>query len=287
MFMTSAKTILSAKNGINIYRGCTHGCIYCDSRSECYCMDHAFENVEVKLNAPELLEEALKRKRKPCMIGTGSMSDPYMHCEEELCLTKKCLEIIEKYGFGFSTLTKSDRVLRDIDIFERINKKAKAVLQMTLTTYDEELCRKIEPNVSSTRRRYEVLKAFNEKEIPSVVWLCPVLPFINDSEENLSGLLSLCFDAGVRGIVCFGFGVTLRSGNREHFYSELDRKFPGIKEKYIETYGDAYECISQNNTKLRMLFESECRKHKVMTDRDKIFAYLNEFPLMKNQISFI
>ena len=147
MHFVDAKGILSAQNGINLYRGCTHGCIYCDSRSRCYQINHAFEDIEVKQNAPQLLEKALRSKRKKCMIGTGSMCDPYMHCEEQLGLTRRCLEIIDRYGFGLAIQTKSDRILRDLDLLKSINEKSKCVVQMTLTTYDEELCKILEPNV--------------------------------------------------------------------------------------------------------------------------------------------
>lgn len=285
MHFVSAKGILSAKNGMNIYRGCTHGCIYCDSRSDCYQMDHLFEDIAVKQNAPELLEDALRRKRKPCMIGTGSMCDPYMHCEETLGYMRRCLEIIDKYSCGVTVITKSDRILRDIDLFEMINRRTKAVVQITLTTYDEELCRIIEPNVCSTKRRYEVLKEFQKRGIQTVVWLCPILPYINDTEENLRGILDYCFDAGVVGIVNFGFGVTLRGGSREYFYSKLDEHFPGMKERYQKRFGDSYECPSENAAKLWRIFERECRSHGVMYEPDEIFAYLKEYPTQNQQLS--
>ena len=163
MHITDAKSILSSNNGINIYRGCSHGCIYCDSRSLCYNMTHEFEDIEVKQNAPQLLEKALKSKRRKCMIGTGSMSDPYMHIEESLQLTKQCLEVIEHYGFGVTVLTKSTRILRDLDILECIHKKARCVVQMTLTTYDDALSKILEPNVSTTKERIEALKIFKCK----------------------------------------------------------------------------------------------------------------------------
>jgi DNA repair photolyase len=183
------KTILSPQNGINLYRGCTPGCIYCDSRSICYQMNHDFEDIEVKRNAPLILETQLRQKRKPCMIGTGSMCDSYIPLENELQITRQCLELIEKYGFGLAIQTKSDRILRDIDILKRINMKTKCVVQVTLTTYDENLCRKIEPNVSTTLERFHILETMRDAEIPTVVWLGPILPFINDTEENLQGLL--------------------------------------------------------------------------------------------------
>ena len=270
---------------MNIYRGCTHGCIYCDSRSDCYGFDHRFEDIAVKQNAPELLEDALKRKRKPCMIGTGAMCDPYMHCEESLGYTRKCLEIIDKYDCGVAIQTKSARILRDIDLLEKINRHSKSVVQITLTTYDENLCRIIEPNVSTTKQRYEVLKECQKRGIPTVVWLCPILPYINDTEENLRGILSYCFDAGVVGIINFGFGVTMRSGNREYFYKKLDEHFPGMKERYIKRFGYAYECPSDNSARLWSIFRRECRAHGVMQNTGEIFAYMSEYPAVNKQMS--
>lgn len=278
MHFVDARGILSAKNGINIYRGCTHGCIYCDSRSVCYQMKHDFEDVEVKQNAPQLLEDRLRRKRERCMIGTGAMSDQYMHCEEKLLLTRRCLEIIERYGFGAAIQTKSDRILRDLPLLKKINQNAKCVVQMTLTTADEALCRILEPRVSTTKERYRALKIFQENGIPTVVWLTPLLPFINDTEENLRGILEYCFDAGVKGIICFGIGVTLREGDREYFYAALDRHFPGMKKRYQQKYGNAYEVISDNNKALMRIFHDACEKHGVMHDPDEIFRYLHEFP---------
>ena len=188
MHFVQAKGILSQNNGMNIYRGCSHGCIYCDSRSRCYGFTHAFEDIEVKKNAPELLEQALRSKRHKCMIGTGAMCDPYLPAEKELQLTRKCLELIDRYEYGVTVLTKSNLVLRDLDLLQSINKKAKAVVQMTLTTYDEELCRKIEPHVSTTRERFEVLMRCKELGIPTLVWMTPILPFINDTRENIEDL---------------------------------------------------------------------------------------------------
>lgn len=281
MHEVEAKTILSAKNGMNIYRGCTHGCIYCDSRSACYRMDHNFEDVAVKINAPQLLEEAICRKRRKCMIGTGAMCDPYMHCEEKLGLMRRCLEIIDAYGFGVSVLTKSDLVLRDIDLLASINQSTKAVVQMTVTTFDEALCSVIEPNVASTARRFRALKELAHRGIPTVMWLSPVLPFINDSEENLRAILDCAFDAGVKGIICFGFGVTMREGNREYFYSMLERHFPGMKERYIRTFGPMYECTSPDNARLMSVFHSECERHGIMHDIGQVFTYIYDFPYDK------
>ena len=240
MHYTTVKGILSAKNGMNLYRGCQHGCIYCDSRSACYHMEHDFEDVEVKENAIPLLEDALRRKRKPCMIGMGAMTDPYIPLEERLCHTRQALELALRYGFGATLITKSTRILRDIDLLKRINERTKCVIQMTMTTYDEALCRKIEPNVSTTRERFAALKTLREAGIPTVVWLCPILPFLNDTAENVNGILDYCIEAGVTGVICFGMGLTLREGSREYFYKQLDRQFPGLKEQYIRRYGSAY-----------------------------------------------
>ena len=273
-----AKSILSPKNGMNIYRGCSHGCIYCDSRSKCYGMEHEFEDIEVKINAPELLEQALRKKKNRCMIGTGAMCDPYLHIEEKLRLTHRCLELIDRYGFGLSILTKSARILRDLDLLQSINDKAKCVVQMTLTTHDEQLCRIVEPNVSSTAERVEILNIMRLNQIPTVVWLCPILPFINDTEENLLGILNSCADAGVKGILCFGMGMTLREGDREYYYDALDRHFPGLKEKYISLYGNSYVLDSPNSAKLMHIFRSFCRSNGIMYRQSEIFAYLNEFP---------
>lgn len=285
MHKVKAKGILSAANGMNIYRGCQHGCIYCDARSKCYQMNHRFEDIEVKENAPELLENALKRKRRKCMIGTGAMSDPYIPLEKELKLTRRCLEIINRYGFGVTVQTKSASVMRDIDLFTKINDKSKAVLQMTLTTADESLCRIIEPNVSVTKERFETLKAFHENGIPSVVWLSPFLPFINDTKENIDGLLKYCIDAKVRGIICFGIGLTLRDGDREYFYSRLDKHFPNMKERYIYTYGNSYQLTSNNNNVLMNRISEVCRNHGIMFGVENVFSYLRKFESKTEQLS--
>lgn len=285
MHFVEVKGILSSKNGMNIYRGCSHGCIYCDSRSKCYGFTHEFEDIEVKANAPELLEHALRTKRKKCIIGTGSMCDPYLHIEEELNLTRRCLELINQYGYGVTVLTKSARVLRDLDLLQSINEKSKAVVQMTLTTFDEDLCRILEPNVSTTYERFEALMEFKRAGIPTVVWLSPILPFINDTEDNINGILDYCIEAGVKGIICFGMGLTLREGNREYYYRALDRHLPGLKEKYARVYGNAYELNSPNNRQLMRIFDKRCAENGILSRPDECFSYLQEFPLKYEQMS--
>ena len=285
MHFIDAKSLLTRYNGMNLYRGCAHGCVYCDSRSACYQFTHPFEDIEVKRNAPELLEEILKKKRQRIVISTGSMSDPYQPCERELKLTRRCLELFDKYGFGASVITKSDLVLRDIDLFDSINRRTKSVLQMTLTIADDKLSRIIEPNVCTTSRRYEVLKEFQAKDIPTVVWMTPILPFLTDTEENLRTILDYCFDAGVKGIVLWNAGLTLREGDREYYYSALDRHFPGLSDKYRKQYGDAYEVNSPDSGKLMRIFHSECEKRGVIHDPDECFRYIAEIPERQPQLS--
>lgn len=277
MHYKKVKGILSAKNGMNLYRGCSHGCIYCDSRSDCYQMDHAFEDIEVKENALELLEYSLQHKRKKCMIGTGSMSDPYMPLEQTLQYTRSSLELAYRYGFGFSLITKSDLVLRDLDILKAINEQTKCVVQMTLTTANDELCLKLEPNVCPTSKRIEALMKLHEAGIPTVVWLSPILPFINDTMDNIKAILDACIKAKVYGIICFDIGLTLREGNREYFYEQLDHLFPGMKERYQKAFGNNYVCTSPNNKALMKLFRETCRKHHIVYDFHEVFTYLNKF----------
>ncbi|MBR3345546.1 MAG: radical SAM protein [Solobacterium sp.] len=288
MHYVNAKGILYGSGrylGMNQYRGCTHGCIYCDSRSKCYQFTHAFEDIEVKKNAPELLEKALRAKRRKCMIGTGAMSDPYMHCETDVRLTRRCLEVLCRYGFGAAIQTKSDRILEDIDLLDRINQTARCVVQMTLTTYDDDLCAIIEPNVCNTRRRIEVLEELQKRKIPTVVWLTPILPFLNDTEENIRSILEECARVGVRGVMCFDMGLTLREGNREFYYAALDRYFPGLKQKYIQTYGNAYELPSPHAGTLMRLFQNLCIQYGMLYETDAVFRYLGEFPEAYEQLS--
>ncbi len=285
MHYADYKAILSPQNSINLYRGCSHGCIYCDSRSACYQMNHDFEDIEVKRNALRILEKQLRRKRNPCMISTGAMGDPYIPFEEELQATRQCLMLIARYGFGLTILTKSARILRDLQLLKAINEKTKCVVQMTLTTHDEDLCRKLEPRVSTTMERVHVLEVMRDNGIPTVVWLSPILPFINDTEENLHGLLDYCIQAKVQGIMCFGFGMTLREGNRDHFYAQLDRLFPGMQQKYSRSFGNAYLCNSPNHHRLMTVFKEICEQHNIFWKPADVFAYLQTFETKDQQLS--
>ena len=283
MHFVNAKTILTPRS-MNIYRGCTHGCIYCDSRSKCYQFTHDFEDIEVKQNAPELLEETLRKKRKRCMIGTGSMCDPYIPLEKDIGLMRRCLEIIERYNFGVTLQTKSDLVLRDMDLLEKINRKTKAVVQMTLTTADDNLCHLVEPAVCVTSKRFEVLCECKKHGIPTVVWFSPLLPFINDTKENVEGIVEYCARAGVKAMLCFGIGLTLREGNREYFYDALDKiakrnaSFAGIKERYIKSFGYSYVCSSPHEAELMAHLSRLCKSNGIMLGTDSVFKWMEEFP---------
>ena len=240
-------------------------------------MNHQFEDIEVKENALELLKRELI-KRKPSMMGTGAMTDPYIPLEKRLKYLRKSLELIYRYGFGFTCITKSDLILRDLDLIKKINEKTKAVVQVTLTTYDDELCRIVEPNVCPTSRRLEVLEIMRDNEIPTIVWLCPILPYINDTEDNLNSILDSCIEVDVKGILNFGMGLTLRDGNREYFYRKLDEHFPNLKEKYIKEFGNNYSLASPNNQKLSEIFRKTTSRHNILNNPDDIFKYLHEFP---------
>jgi DNA repair photolyase len=219
------------------------------------------------------------------MIGTGSMSDPYMHIEEELRLTRKCLKIILQYGFGLAIQTKSDRILQDIDLLEEINRSAKCVVQMTLTTYDDDLCSILEPNVCNTKRRIEVLEEMQKRGIPTVVWITPILPYINDTAENITAILNECVRVGVKGIIDFGMGLTLREGDREYYYAALDRSFPGMKERYIKRYGNAYELQSPRAGELKKIFQKICRENGILSSPEECFDFMNDLPDRYKQMS--
>ena len=286
MHYVSSKSILSKNNGMNLYRGCSHGCIYCDSRSEVYGMKHEFEDIEVKENALQLLKRELM-KRPKSMIGTGAMTDPYIPLENRLKFVRKSLELIDRYGFGFTCITKSDLVLRDLDLLKKINSNTKAVVQMTLTTFDDELCAILEPNVCNTSRRIEVLNILRDEGIPTVVWLCPILPYINDTTENINSILDSCIGADVKGIICYGMGLTLRKGNREYFYGKLDQHFPGLKDRYVKEFGNSYSIPSPNSGELMSLFIKKTSQNGILNNPREIFEYLNEFPQKSRQTKLI
>ena len=266
MNFVPAKTIVSgyAENNMwfgcnynmNIYKGCCHGCIYCDSRSECYGVEN-FDEVRAKDNALELIERELKVKRRKGVIGTGAMSDPYNPFEKEHRLTRGALELINRYGFGVAIATKSDLILRDIDILKEISKHSPVLVKITITTSDDELSKKIEPRVALSSKRFEAIGELSKAGINAGVLLMPVLPFIEDNEENIRGIIDLAHKSDA-AFIYPAFGVTLRQNQRDWFFAQLDELFPSVKEKYVESFGSAYECRSPNSKKLWSVFQREC-----------------------------
>ncbi len=273
-----AKTIISGYSddnrwfginyNMNIYKGCCHGCIYCDSRSECYRVEN-FDEVRAKENSLALIERELKSKRKTGVVGTGAMSDPYNPFENMHSLTRGALQLIDKYKFGSAIATKSDLVTRDIDIFKSIQAHSPVIIKITITSYDDELCRKIEPNVSVSSRRFEAIRKLSENGLFAGILMMPILPFIDDTEENIRNIVKGAYESGAKFIFP-SFGVTLRQNQRDWFYLKLDEKFPGIKQKYIHQFGDSYVCNSINGKYLKQIFKEECTKYGIIYKMDDI-----------------
>ena len=285
MQLIKVKTVLSPKNGIDVYRGCTHGCIYCDGRADCFGMTHRFEDIEARINAPELLGEALGKKRKPCVITLGVNYDPYQPAESELALTRRTLEIIAEREFGVTVCTRSDLFLRDVDLLSEINKRTKCAVCMSFATVDDALAALIEPSAPSPSRRIAAMRILADRGIPTVMSIDPLLPLVTDTEENLRALLYVAFDLGVKGVLAPQMGINLRPGSRESYYDGLDAAFPGLSEQYIRTYGNAGFCESPDAPSLTHILRSECRAHSVMHSPERIAAYLASIPEKYEQMS--
>lgn len=275
-----AKTILGRTKGgwfgtdymMNLYRGCCHGCIYCDSRSDCYGIDD-FERVRAKENALAILRDELRRKVRTGVVGTGSMSDPYNPFEETELLTRHALELINAYGFGAVVLSKSALIARDADILLEIAEHSPAMAKMTVTTCDDELCRLIEPNVSVSSERFSAIAEMSGKGIFTGITLMPVLPFIEDTEANIMGIVKTAYECGARFIYP-AFGMTLRGRQREHYLSQLEKIFPekGLRRKYESYFGENYGCTSPNVKKLWARFASECERYGILYKMEDICA---------------
>lgn len=285
MEFIKAKTILSkVKYGnewygidynMNLYRGCSHGCIYCDSRSNCYHIEN-FDLVRGKENALYILEQELSKKRKKGIIGIGSMSDTYNPLEKEYEQTRGALKLISKYGFGVSIDTKSDLILRDIDLLKEINSKNNVIIKFTITTPNDELSKIIEPNVCISSKRLQAIKILSDNGIFTGIMMNPMLPVITDKEEDIRYLVKLAYQNGAKFIHTY-MGMTLRENQREYYFYKLDQHFIGIKEKYIKYYGDKYNCIVPNYKRLYKVFTDECIKYGILYDmKDIIKAYKKE-----------
>lgn len=268
---------------MNIYRGCPHGCIYCDSRSICYRIDH-FDAVRPKGNALALLADELHGKRASGVITMGSMSDPYNPLEEKLQLTRQALDLIRRNGFGAAFTTKSSLCARDADLLAGISRNAPVCARLTITCADDGLCRKIEPNVSVSSERFKAMKSLAEHGVFTGTWLNPLLPYITDTEDNIRRVVQQTADAGGRFVVCF-FGMTLRTGNREYYFSALERAFPGVRDQYLHQYGNAYELTVPNAERLYDAFRDECRKRGVLYKFPDINREM--FARMPMQTSFL
>lgn len=267
---------------MNIYKGCSHGCIYCDSRSECYRVDD-FDKVRAKQDALSIINRELHAK-KPGIVGTGSMSDPYNPYEEELMLTRNALELINTYGFGVSIATKSDLVARDMDILKDIAKHSPVCIKLTITTFNDDLSSRIEPNVARSSARFEALCHLAGSGLFCGILIMPVLPFINDDEDNIRNIIKTASEAGARFVYPW-FGVTLRLNQREYFYEQLDRHFPGMKARYVKTYGNRYECSSQASKELYGLVAELCNKYGLLYQMSHIIEAFKTKETYK-QLSF-
>ena len=250
------------KYNMNLYRGCQHQCIYCDSRSECYQIEN-FADIHVKVNAIDLLEDILPRKRVRGTIGFGAMNDSYMPIERKYNLTGRALQIIARNQFPIHILTKSDLVLRDLDTLRDIN-RVFAAISFTITTADDDLAAKLEPGAPLPSERYRAMRALAEAGIRTGVTMMPILPFIEDTEENIIHILELASESGATYILPW-FGMTLRTGSREYYYAKLDQLFPGVKKKYIQHFGYRYECNAPNWRKLNEMFQKLVDKYSLAT----------------------
>lgn len=267
-----AKTIVSSyatnsnwfgtNYNMNIYKGCCHGCIYCDSRSECYRIDN-FDKVKAKANALEIIRNDLRRKVKTGVVATGSMSDPYNPFEKELFLTRHALELINAYEFGASIITKSDLITRDIDILSEIQEHSPVLCKITITAADDELSKIIEPNVCVSSKRFEAIRKLSDAGIFTGILLMPILPFITDTEENIRGIVRKAHESGAK-FIYLALGMTLRTNQRDYYYQQLDKHFPNLKEKYIKMFGNRYSCGSPRARELSIIFRNVCNKYGII-----------------------
>lgn len=295
MEMLKTRTIMTKSNkgsrwfGIdyhmNLYKGCPFGCIYCDSRCEAYHIDQ-FDKVKTKENALEILEEELKSKGLKGVVSFGTLSDPYNPEENTLQLTRKALKLISKYGFGVSIDTKSDLILRDMDILKDISEHNSVIIKISITTYDDELARKIEPNVISSTRRFEVLEELRKNGIYAGVLMTPVLPFLTDSEENILNMISKSKNADAKFIYT-KMGMNLKTNQRDYYYNALDILYPGLKEDYIGVYGKKNVCNTLHFRHLMELYLKRCSEAHILTDMDAIIKdYKKEIPKNKQMSLF-
>ncbi|MDD3304230.1 MAG: radical SAM protein [Clostridia bacterium] len=282
MEFVKAKTIISKVNygdkwygvlyNMNLYRGCCHGCIYCDSRSNCYHVEN-FDTVRSKENAIAILEQELYSKREKGVIGIGSMSDPYNPFEKEYEITRKALELVAKYQYGISITTKSDLIVRDVDLLKKINEKNDVIVAFTITTADDAISKVIEPNVSISSERFRAIRELTSNGIYTGIMMSPVLPYITDNKDNIKEIVRLAYENGANFIYTY-MGMTLRENQRDYYYDKLEKHFKGLKQKYMTRYGDQYNCTVPGYRELYQLFTTECDKYGIVyTMKDIISGY--------------
>ncbi|HOJ77375.1 MAG TPA: radical SAM protein [Bacillota bacterium] len=269
----SPTTWFGVRWNINVYRGCQHKCIYCDSRSICYGLDS--NKIVVKTNAVELLRQELAGKRSKAIIGTGSMCDPYGPVELQYNLSREVLKVIFEYGFGVHIITKSDLILRDIEILKSINANNRVSAAFTLTTVDDNLAAKLEPGAPLPSKRLAAIKRLTAAGICTGVTLMPVLPYITDSEANIGNILEQAYNCGAHFIIA-SFGMTLRDRQRDYYYQQLDRYFPGLRQQYQNRYQDAYHCPVYNYQKLAKLHQRFCEEHLLISRMSELTSGLVE-----------
>lgn len=293
MEYVEAKTILSKTNhgeywfggdyGMNLYRGCSHGCIYCDSRSNCYQIDN-FDKIRVKKDALLILEKELRSKRKKGVVGIGAMSDSYNPLEKQLNLTRNALKLLDRYGFGVSIDTKSDLIVRDIDVFQSIQQHSDVIVKLTITCADDVLSKKIEPNVCPSSKRFAAIKQLSDAGIFCGVLFTPMLPMITDSEEHIKEMVRLSYEHGAKFIFSM-FGVTLRENQRDYYYEQLDALFPGLSYRYRQGYRDSYMCNVAMSNRKRYIFETECKKYGLLYRMEDIIkAYKKDRTVKQMQL---
>jgi DNA repair photolyase len=269
-----AKTLLARVKGpddwfglyytMNLYRGCQHQCIYCDSRSECYQIEDFDHEVLVKANAIEVLRRELAGKRVVGTIGTGSMNDPYMPLEVETRLTRRALEVVAEFGFPVHAITKSDLVLRDLDLLKEISRRTYAAVTFTVTTADDTLSKRLEPGAPVSSLRLAALRSLSRGGLLTGITMMPVLPFIEDNQENIQNIVTLAAENGARYILP-AFGMTLRDRQRATYYDNLDRLFPGLHARYEKAFGERYSAPAQNAGRLGIMFNDLCREYGIAT----------------------
>lgn len=265
---------------MNIYKGCCHGCIYCDSRSDCYRIDR-FDTVRTKQDALQIIRDDLRRKVKTGVVGTGAMSDPYNPFERELQLTRHALELIDAFGFGAAIATKSTLMTRDIDILESIKEHSPVLCKVTITTAEDELSKKVEPGAPLSSERFAMIEQLSSKGIFAGILLMPVLPFLEDSKENVLAIVKRAHESGAKFIYA-AFGMTLRNNQKEWYFDRLEELFPGqgLPERYMKQYGNAYNCSSPKARSLWKLFTEECQKYGILYDmKDIVHAYRREYQI--------